>query len=127
MVDAREFVRIEGTSVDVRVLALVETIVGTVLLGYFYGLIDAIESIGLGVSGAIRDLASYLFARTGLVGSTFGIVEDAIAVAWRSNIAFVSSLGTLGIVVAMIEVVVLIWLVLSTASIIGSSLSEGVG
>jgi hypothetical protein len=127
MVDAREFVRIEGTSVDVRVLALVETIVGSVLLGYFYGVIDLLSGLGSGLSGAVESLAQYLFSRDGLIGSTFGIVEDAITVAWESNATFISSLGTLGIVVVMIEVVVLLWLVLSTGSLIVGSLAEGAG
>jgi hypothetical protein len=127
MVEARDYVDVNSSNgtVDVRVAALVEAVLASALLGYYYGLVGFITDVGGGVSNAIDDYRRFLYGEGGLLSSTFAIATDAIGVAFESNAEFIGMFGTFGFVVALIEAIVLVWLLVAASSIILSKIREG--
>ena len=110
MVDLSRFVSTsDGEIPSVRIRQLVTYLVGTVLFGWILGIVDVLSTLGGGIGVALRGFESWV---TSLLRETLAVPSSALSTAAQSNADFLVSLGALGIVLAVVEVVVVMTLVL---------------
>lgn len=98
------FVEVVNGSPRLKAGALASTIFGTVALGHFYGVIDAVGLILGGFYGAVDAVGAWISDT--VIGGLFSYGAEATGAAWSGNVAFIEGLGALGLVVAALEVAV---------------------
>lgn len=119
--------RLIDTSGDVprlRLAALATTLVGIVSWGYVEGLLSFIGRAGDGVSGALYGLA--LWIEHDLVGGIVSIATSTMTAGFGANIAWLRTLGAIGLVVGLVEALVVGYVVLWTLSTIVSIATEAI-
>lgn len=109
--DVTRFVDTSGSVPSLRVGALVSTLVGAVVYGWLYGFIGFVDTWLGGIAGAISSLGSYLSGA--LIPTLFAGLSGPVEAAWQSNAEFVASLGTLGMLVAALELALVLFIVLA--------------
>lgn len=103
-----DLVDTSGGTPSLRVKRFVATILGILSLGWISGVIDTILQWGGGINSSIRSFSS--FVRFDLEGALTGAISGAMQ-AWAQNTAFLTStFGPLAPLVAVIEVVVVLYL-----------------
>lgn len=107
--DVTRFVDTSGDLPSLRAGALASTLVGTVVYGWLYGFIGFFDTILGGLASIPERLGRFA---TDATAGVFGMFAAPVAAAWESNAAWIGTLGVFGIVVAILEVAVVIWIVL---------------
>jgi hypothetical protein len=82
---------------------------GTVIYGWFAGVVETIDRIGSGAASAYRDLGTWI--AEGVIGSLLEIPIGTIETAVGANSEFLASLGVIAPVVAAIELLVVVWII----------------
>lgn len=93
--------------------ALLTTSVGTLLLAQFKAVMSWIRGVGDGVSDVINGVSTFLYSTSerSVLSLTIGGVESTMAAAWDANAVWLAStFGTFAQPVAVVEIVVVIWL-----------------
>lgn len=106
VVDLSRLVDTSGDVPRVKLPALVSLLGGTVLLGYWHGAINAVQTFGGGFAGSLAGFESWLSSR--LIPATFGVVTGPLAAATDANAEFLAGLGVFAQVVAFVEVAVVV-------------------
>lgn len=112
---AQRYVERRSSGLSLRWVALATTMLGTVLYGWFIGVIEVIESGRIALVTALGGLETFSGSLIyELLDGPAGVIETA----WLSNAAFLESFGIAAFPIAMIEVVVVIYLLVSGMSIL---------
>ncbi len=107
------FIKLVNGRPVLRVSALLSSASGAFLYAYWRGWVAVLETVGMGITGALDGLASFLYGRDGLISGLFGIPEAALEAAWTANAAFITStFGPLSPVAITAEFAFIFWVFL---------------
>lgn len=105
---ASDIIDTSGSTPSLRVSALVAAMSGTVIYGWFAGVVETIDRIGSGAASAYRDLGDWI--AEGVIGSLLEIPIGIIETAVSANSEFLALLGAIAPIVAAIEVALIVWI-----------------
>ena len=111
-------------SIDPRALATVLT--GTVLWGWYVGIVEIIRGVGGGVSKALTDGALWLSGDGGLISSVFGIAAAGSGEAFAQNAEFIALFGPFAVAAAFVQAVAVVAVVTLTLLVVGRWIVRGV-
>jgi hypothetical protein len=118
---AREWLTSNGT---IATGALGVTALGIVIREWILGVIETIGSIGSGIGFVLGGFGSFIES---LISAFFGSIIGAIRGSFAANATWISeTFGILAPAVAIVEIVIIVWLLGATISIALRSVSEGV-
>lgn len=98
--------------IDARALAAVLT--GTLLWGWYVGLVELLRGIGVGISNGLLDASAWLSGDAGLIAAVFGIAANVTGEVARKNAEFLTWFGPFAQLAALIEGVLILALITVT-------------
>lgn len=112
MVDVSSIIDTSGSTPQIDSKELAAVLSGTIVYGWFDGVTEFIARAGAGVTGSIDNLGLWL--ASDLIASMFGVVDSAVEESISANTEFLEIFGILAQLVALVETIVIMWIVIRT-------------